>query len=97
MSAGRVGLVGAAARAQFGGSADVAGRNRHGGSRVACQGEVCRREIAGLPEQEELFQTAENAREACHDERVHGIRNPGARLQHLRGAAQAGDPFAEGG
>jgi len=53
--------------------------------------------LAGLPEQEDLFQAGEDAGQTGHDEGVDGNRNPGARLRFLRDAAQAGELVAEGG
>ena len=55
------------------------------------------RELAGLPEHEDLFEPGEQARQAGHDEGMHGGRNPGALLLGLRGVAQAGELLAEGG
>ena len=51
----------------------------------------------GLPEAQECFQPAENARQGGHDEGVDGGGNPGALLLCLHGAMQAGDLVAEGG
>jgi len=49
-----------------------------------------RGKTAGLPEQDELFQVAEQAREAGHDEGVQGRGQPGWCLVGLGGGAHAG-------
>jgi len=72
------------------------------GGFTACAGalgaaRLRRGELAGLPEQEYLFQAGEDAGQTGHDEGVDGNRNPGARLRFLRDAAQAGELVAEGG
>ena len=54
------------------------------------------REVAGLPEQEKLFQAAENARENGHDESLKRIGQPGTRRVGLRGSAQAGEAVGQG-
>ena len=56
-----------------------------------------RGEVARLPEVEDLFQAAEDARQDGDDQGVDGGGNPGTLLLCLRGAAQAGDLVAEGG
>ena len=53
-------------------------------------------ELAGLPEQDELFQAGEQAREAGRDEGVQGRGQPGLRLVGLGGGAQTGELVGQG-
>ena len=56
-----------------------------------------KREVAGLPEQEELLQAAENAGENGGNQGVYSRRAPGTLLlPRPRRAAQAGELVAEG-
>ena len=72
-----------------------AGRGRAGVTLPACCGEGDGK-LAGLPEQEDLFQAGEQAGQAGHDQRVDRVRNPGAPLLCQRSMAQAGELVAEG-
>ena len=56
-----------------------------------------RGEGAGLPQQDELLQPAENAYQAGDDQVMHRRWNPDTLLLCLRIAAQAGDPVAQDG
>ena len=57
-----------------------------------------RGQLAGLPEQEKLFQAGEDAGQAGHNQGVDGGRNPGTLLLPCpRAVAQAGELVAEGG
>ena len=53
--------------------------------------------LAGLPEQEDLFQPAEQAGEASHDQGVHGRGYPGRAFVRRGGEAHAGKPVAQRG
>ena len=54
-------------------------------------------EGAGLPEQDELFQAVEDAREDGGDEGVHGVRQPGTGLPGRNGSVEVGDLCAKRG
>ena len=54
-------------------------------------------EGAGLPERDQLFQAAENAREDRRDQGVQCGRQPGARLLCRIGGLETGDLGAQGG
>ena len=55
-------------------------------------------EFAGAPEQHEVFKVAEQAYQACDDERVQCIRQPHGRAFRRDGGAEAGQAgFQRGG
>ena len=50
-----------------------------------------------MPEQEDLLQPGEQARQGGHEEGVQRIRQPAAVLLRARGGAEAGELGAQGG
>ncbi|MCC6720388.1 MAG: hypothetical protein IT555_21130 [Acetobacteraceae bacterium] len=73
------------------GAAGPAGGGRGGGAGAAGGR---RGELAGLPQQDDLLQPAEEAGEAGHDE---GAQGPDPRLVRFGGVAQGGELLGQGG
>ena len=75
---------------------------RFGAAGARCRGLVrCgaggrgRRQVAGLPEQEELPEPVEQAQEARHDHGVQGFRQPSGASVCRGGGAEIGDAFGQ--
>ena len=92
LTASRIGL-GPAARAVLG---HDRGGNRRGWRVGLHRWDGGQREGAGLPEQDELFKAAEQARQGRHDEGMEGGRQPAMLLLRLSGVAQRGEGSSQG-
>ena len=83
---------------KLGGHGKLRGRGKLGGRVGVLRAMGCGSgEGVGLPEQDELFQAVEDAREDGGDEGVHGVRHPGTGLPGHNGSVEVGDLCAKRG